>query len=134
MKYYLLILVFACISCSSAKKAMYESSPNDVAKIDLVLQKNKNFIIHFKDLEEKPPKTYQFKGNWKENGDYIKLIFKLDKDDLPDLKALFDPALDESKSVRILDKSTVEFKKNSKKIKIWGLSCLKVYPDASNKN
>ena len=72
-----------------------------------------------------PPEKYTFTGNWNEKADMIRLNFKLNKQDLPDLYALFDPALDETKSIRILDKKTVEFKKSLRKINIWGLSCEK---------
>ena len=123
MKYIILLFFVIVFSCNPAKYASYNVSANDVADIDLILRKNQTFLIHFKVFEEQPPKKYTFTGNWTEKGDNIRLVFKLDKDDLPDLKAFFDPALDESKSVKIIDKKTVEFKKTAKRIKIWGLSC-----------
>ena len=126
MKYLLFLPFLLLICCSPAKHSIYEVSANDVADIDLVLHKNQSFLIHFKVFEDRPPKKYKFKGKWIEKGDNIRLVFKLDKDDLPDLNALFDPALDESKSIRIIDKKTVEFKKSTKRIKIWGLACEKI--------
>jgi hypothetical protein len=122
MKYLFPLSFLFLISCSSAKYAAYEVSANDVADIDLILRKNKTFLIHFKEFEEKPPKTYVFKGKWIERGDNIRLEFKLDKNDAPDLYALFDPSLDENRTVKIIDKKTIEFKTGAKKIKIWGLS------------
>lgn len=126
MKYSIFLGFILIVSCSPAKYSMYEVTANDVADIDLILHKNKTFLIHFKVFEDRPPKKYKFKGKWTEKGDNIRLVFKLDKDDLPDLNALFDPALDESKSIRIIDKKTVEFKKSAKRIKIWGLACEKI--------
>jgi hypothetical protein len=126
MKYLFLLPIVLLFSCSTAKQSVYKVAANDIADIDLVLHKNQTFLIHFKVFEEKPPKKYQFTGKWSEKGESIRLIFKLDKDDLPDLKALFDPALDNSKSIRIIDKKTVEFKKTAKKINIWGISCEKI--------
>lgn len=114
------------LSCKAPKTGLYETVANDVAKIQLVLLKNKKFELHFKDLEEKPEKKYVFKGTWSEQKDKIRLQFKLDKNDLPDLYALFDPSLTEFKSIRILDKENVEFKKTDKTIYIWGISCPKV--------
>ncbi len=123
MKYIIFVVTVFCIGCSPAKHAVYHVAANDVADIDLVLRKNQTFLIHFKVFEEQPPKKYVFEGKWNDKGENIRLVFKLDKDDLPDLQALFDPSLDESRSVKIIDKRTVEFKKTAKKIKIWGLSC-----------
>lgn len=123
MKYLFILSGLIWFSCSPARHSVYQVTANDVADIDLILHKNQSFLIHFKVFEEKPPKRYKFTGKWSERGESIRLVFKLDKDDLPDLNALFDPALDETNSVRIIDKKTVEFKKTAKRIKIWGLSC-----------
>ncbi|MBK8956639.1 MAG: hypothetical protein IPM34_13950 [Saprospiraceae bacterium] len=121
-------IFFICIflvACSSPKIGLYESGANDIARIQLVLLKNQTFELHFKDLDEKPEKNYIFKGKWTEIKDKIKLQFKLDKNGLPDLHALFDPSLTEIKSVKIIDKETVEFKKADKNIYIWGIACPK---------
>ncbi|HRG67341.1 MAG: hypothetical protein JNL65_09745 [Saprospiraceae bacterium] len=121
--YLLLGLLFT--ACSAPKKAMYETIPNDVAQIELLIRKNQKFELYFKDLSERPEKRYKFKGSWSERKDRIQLNFHLDKNGLPDIKALFDPSLTEVKSVRIIDTKTVEFKKTDKMIYIWGLSCPK---------
>lgn len=121
MKYLILLIFPLILSCGSTKVVEYKVKANDVANIELALQKNKKFVIHFKAMDDEPPKNYTFKGKWSENGNYIRLNFKLDKEDLPDLYALFDPKLDESKSIKILDKKTVEFKKGTKRIVVWGL-------------
>lgn len=122
--YYIFIFLLL-LSCKAPKTGLYETVANDIARIQLVLLKNKKFELHFKDLQEKPEKNYVFKGKWSEQKDKIQLHFKLDKNDLPDLRALFDPNLTEIKSVRILDKANVEFKKTEKTIYIWGISCPK---------
>jgi len=121
----LLLLSFLIAACSSPKKAIYETTANDVAQIELVIRKNQKFELYFKDLSERPEKRYKFKGSWSERKDRIQLNFHLDKNGLPDIKALFDPSLTEVKSVRIIDNKTVEFKKTDKMIYIWGLSCPK---------
>jgi hypothetical protein len=121
MKHLICVVIICMFSCGTAKIAEYKVGANDVADIQLELRKNKKFIIQFKVLDEQPPKKYEFKGKWSENGNTIRLNFKLDKDDLPDLYALFDPRLDESKTIKIIDKKTVEFKKGSKRIVVWGL-------------
>lgn len=123
---WLSVFFLACIACSSPKIGWYQTVPNDVARIELVLKKNKTFELHFKDLDERPAKDYVFKGEWTEQKEKIRLLFKLDKNDLPDLYALFDPNLTEVPSVRILDKRTVEFKKTEKRIYIWGIPCRKM--------
>ncbi|MEI2696329.1 MAG: hypothetical protein WBO44_05605 [Saprospiraceae bacterium] len=120
-----ILFTFLICSCSSPKKAIYETTANDVAQIELVLRKNQKFELYFKDLSERPEKRYKFKGSWSERKDRIQLNFHLDKNGLPDIKALFDPSLTEVKSVRIIDAKTVEFKKTDKMIYIWGLSCPK---------
>lgn len=121
--FYVLVSLF---SCSSSKIAGYQTVANDVANIQLILKKNETFELHFKDLEERPAKTYVFKGKWSASKEKFKLIFKLDKNDLPDIYALFDPTLTDVPSVRILDKRTVEFKSSDKRIYIWGIPCHKM--------
>ncbi|MBK6544495.1 MAG: hypothetical protein IPG12_04385 [Saprospiraceae bacterium] len=123
---YLLLISILWVSCASPKLAIYKTIPNDVALIDLYLQKNHRFGVNFKDFDEVPPKTYLFKGHWKEAGESIRLEFKLSKNDIPDINALFDPSLNEHRSVKIIDKKTIEFKKNAKRIHIWGLPCVKL--------
>ena len=125
IKYFIWISLLILSDCSTSKLADFKVTPNDVADIELILKKNKSFVIYFKVFEDMPPEKYTFTGNWNEKADMIRLNFKLNKQDLPDLYALFDPALDETKSIRILDKKTVEFKKSLRKINIWGLSCEK---------
>ncbi len=120
-----ILLSIILIACSSPKKALYHTSANDVAEIELILRKNQKFQMYFKDLSEHPEKRYKFKGRWLERKERIQLIFNLDKNGLPDIKALFDPNLTEVKSVKILDNKSVEFKKTEKTIYIWGLSCPK---------
>lgn len=60
--YYLFILLMF-LSCKVQKTGWYETVANDVAKIQLVLLKNKKFELHFKDLEEKPEKITYLKGS-----------------------------------------------------------------------
>lgn len=120
---FIFILLFT--SCSSPKKWVYETSANDVAEIELVLRKNNKFQLHFKDLDEKPEKKYTFKGNWLNRKEMIQMLFKLDRKGLPDINALFDPSLAPTKTIRILDNKTIEFKQSLKSIYIWGLPCIK---------
>lgn len=121
----LLLAFILFISCASPKLLSYKSEANDIAAIELDFHKNKKFKLHFRDLEEKPRKNYVFKGHWTDKMDLYQLNFKLDSRGLPDINALFDPALSSVKTVRILNPKMVEFKKSLKVIYIWGLPCIK---------
>lgn len=87
--------------------------------------------MYFKAFDDKPPKKYTFKGIWSENKVSIRLDFKLDKNDLPDIYALFDPALDDSNFIKIIDKNTIEFTKSTSTMVIWGLRCVRIFKDGN---
>ena len=110
-------------SCTPATRVFYQTRGNDVAMIDLRLRANHSFRMQFKALDDVPPKAYTFKGKWEDRQDKTRLQFRVNRKGIPDINALFDPSLDEKKSVRVIDSKTVEFKKDARRIAIWGLEC-----------
>ncbi len=125
-KYFGFLSLLLIASCSTTNTLCYQSGANDVADIRLNFYKNQKFKLYFKELQETKSKTYTFKGKWNDQKESYQLRFKLSSDGKPDVKALFDPSITSSRTVRIIDRSTVEFKKSSKTIYVWGLPCSKI--------
>ena len=119
-KYASLALSLA-LAHASFGQVKYRSLGNGMADIELSLDEDQHFQLHFNRLDE--AKAYVMKGKWTLAEDSYVLKFRRTKFDLP---SLFGSNTGSSVNPIVEDKRTVRIPSKRNGLVIWGIYCSKV--------
>lgn len=133
----LLIVVLGILvsSCTSNKKlarqemaATFQSYPNGVADIELVLNPNGRFVLDLTTLpdpaeEQGETEKSKMKGKWNAKDSDYELHFR--RRNTPDLVALVGIDYSPETNISVIDERTLIIPGNQSEIVIWGVKCFK---------
>lgn len=118
---YASLAVSIALAHASFGQVRYRSLGNGMADIDLTLEENQKFQLHFTRLDEE--KEYIMKGKWTRAEDDFILKFRRTRIDLP---TLFESNTGSEAHPVIEDKRTVRIPTKRNGLVIWGIYCSKV--------
>lgn len=117
-KEYASLAVSLALAHASFGQVKYRSLGNGVADIQLSLDEDQEFKLHFNRLDE--AQEYIMKGTWTVQNENYVLKFRKSKLDLP---TLFSSNTGLKKASQIEDDKTVRIPSNRNGVVIWGIYC-----------
>jgi hypothetical protein len=131
----IIALVITGISCTSNKRlarqemaATFQSYPNGVADIELVLNPNGRFVLDLTTLpdpaeEQEETEKSKMKGKWNAKESDYELHFR--GRNTPDLVALVGIDYSPETNISVIDERTLIIPGDQREIVIWGVKCFK---------
>jgi len=115
---YASLAVSLALAHASFGQVRYKSLGNGMADIELSLDTDQHFQLHFNRLDE--AKSYIMKGKWTVEDDQYVLKFRRGKLDVP---TLFESNTGYKKTYTVADKRTVIIPSGVQGVTIWGIYC-----------
>ncbi|MEX2595529.1 MAG: hypothetical protein WEC59_01270 [Salibacteraceae bacterium] len=115
---YASLAVSLALAHASFGQVKYRSVGNGMAEIQLSLDEDQEFKLHFNRLDE--AKEYILKGKWSVENDQYVLKFRKARWDVP---TLFTSNTGFKSNSVIADKKTVKIPSNLNGVVIWGIYC-----------
>lgn len=106
---------------------LFQSAGNGVAEIHLLIKKNNTFT-YFMNIIPQPndktnkPTVIKSNGSWERHGEWLRMKFKNKK---LNVKNIFETQYADPGTYRLIDAHTVEVRRDSRILSIWGISCVR---------